>query len=53
MSKIIDYTNPPKPELTEQDKAFLAWLENTPDEASSEMLKAMSEVDDDLFKGVF
>lgn len=54
MSKIIDFANPTESELTEQDKLFLTWLENIPqDETSTEMFKAMKEVDDDLFKGVF
>lgn len=54
MSKVIDFANPSKPELSKQDVELLAWLRNTPkEELTSEMLKAMDEVDNDLFKGVF
>ena len=54
MSKVIDFKNPPEPELSEQDKELLAWLQSTPkDELSKAMSDAMDEVDSDLFKGVF
>lgn len=54
MSNIVDFANPPEPELSEQDTILLAWLQDTPKkELSTEMLKAMDEVDKDLFKGCF
>lgn len=54
MSKIVDFANPPEPELSEQDTILLAWLQDTPKtELSAEMFKAMDEVDKDLFKGCF
>lgn len=54
MSKIVDFANPSEPELSEQDTILLAWLQDTTKtELSTEMLKAMDEVDKDLFKGCF
>lgn len=54
MSQVIDFANPPETDLSEQDTILLAWLQDTPqEELSTEMLKAMDEVDKDLFKGCF
>lgn len=53
MSKIVNFANPPEPELSGQDTILLAWLQDTPEkELSTEMFNAMDEVDKDLFKGV-
>lgn len=54
MSKIVNFANPPEPELSGQDTILLAWLQDAPEkELSTEMLNAMDEVDKDLFKGCF